>query len=48
MAKLPELDLSQIPEMAEAAKRIQESRGWVSNLMKTMAHSPEGVKRHMP
>jgi 4-carboxymuconolactone decarboxylase len=47
MAKLPELDLSQIPEMAEAAKRIQESRGWVSNLMKTMAHSPEGVKRHM-
>jgi 4-carboxymuconolactone decarboxylase len=47
MAKLPELDLSTSPEMAEAAKRIKESRGWVSNLMKTMAHSPEGVKRHM-
>jgi 4-carboxymuconolactone decarboxylase len=47
MAKLPELDLSKNPDMAEAAKRITASRGYVSNLMKTLAHSPEGVKRHM-
>jgi 4-carboxymuconolactone decarboxylase len=47
MAKLPNIDLAQSPELAGAAKRIQESRGWVSNVMKTLAHSPKGVERHM-
>ena len=43
MAKLREVDLGTNPEIAEAFKRLEASRGWISNLMPSIAHAPEGL-----
>lgn len=45
MARLPDVDLAASPEIAATFARIAESRGWVSNLMKAVAHAPEGLHR---
>ena len=45
MAKLRDVDLSQAPETAAAFERVEESRGWISNLMRSIAHAPEGLNR---
>ena len=46
MAKLREVDLETNPEIAEAFKRLEASRGWISNLMRSIAHAPEGLQRY--
>jgi 4-carboxymuconolactone decarboxylase len=46
MAKLREVDLKTNPEIAEAFKRLEASRGWISNLMRSIAHAPEGLQRY--
>jgi len=46
MAKLPDVDLAKNPDVAEVFARVEKSRGWVSNLMRSMAHSPEGLKQY--
>jgi alkylhydroperoxidase family enzyme len=43
MTGLPELDLDTAPDTKATFERIARSRGWVSNLMKAMAHAPEGL-----
>ena len=45
MAKLRDVDLEKSPETAASFKRLQESRGWISNLMRSIAHAPEGLNR---
>ena len=47
VAKLPVYDFSNDPEMAAIAAQIEKSRGYVSNVLRTLAHSPQGVKQHM-
>ena len=46
MAKLREVDLKANPEIAEAFNRLEASRGWISNLMRSIAHAPEGLQRY--
>jgi alkylhydroperoxidase family enzyme len=45
MARLPDMDLGKNPDIAESFARVQASRGWVSNLMKSLAHAPDGLQR---
>lgn len=45
MAKLRDVDLETSPDTAASFKRLQESRGWISNLMRSIAHAPEGLNR---
>jgi 4-carboxymuconolactone decarboxylase len=45
VAKLLDVDPENSPETAAAFKRLQESRGWVSNLMRSIAHAPDGLNR---
>jgi 4-carboxymuconolactone decarboxylase len=46
MAKLREVDLEKTPETAETFRRVEASRGWISNLMRSIAHAPEGLQRY--
>ena len=46
MARLPDVDLTASPETAKVFERVAASRGWVSNLMKSVAHAPEGLERY--
>jgi 4-carboxymuconolactone decarboxylase len=46
MARLPDVDLTVATEVADVFKRVTESRGWVSNLMRALAHAPEGLQRY--
>lgn len=46
MAKLPQLDPASSPGVAAAFKHIEASRGYVSNLMRCLLHSPEAAKAH--
>ena len=45
MARLPDVDLAVASDIAEVFKRVTASRGWVSNLMRSLAHAPEGLQR---
>ena len=46
MAWLPEPDPKQAPEITETFARVQKSRGWVSNLMRSLAHAPDGLHQY--
>jgi 4-carboxymuconolactone decarboxylase len=46
MARLPDVDLAASPDVANAFERVAASRGWVSNLMRAMAHAPEGLRQY--
>ena len=46
MARLPDVDLAVASDIAEVFKRVTASRGWVSNLMRSLAHAPEGLQRY--
>lgn len=46
MAKLPEVDLQTSPEVKESFERVKASRGWVSNLMRSLAHAPDALQRY--
>ena len=46
MARLPKVDLDASPEIRQVFERVTASRGWVSNLMRSIAHAPEGLKRY--
>jgi alkylhydroperoxidase family enzyme len=46
MARLPDVDPSTDPDTADAFRRTEASRGFVSNLMRIMAHSPSGQRAH--
>ncbi len=43
MAHLPDVDLTQHPDIAATFDKVQQSRGWVSNLMRSLAHAPDGL-----
>jgi 4-carboxymuconolactone decarboxylase len=45
VAKLRDVDLAKSPEIAASFERLQQSRGWISNLMRSIAHAPEGLNR---
>ena len=45
MAKLPYLDPQANPEAAALFKELAGSRGSVSNVLRSMLHSPEGLRR---
>jgi 4-carboxymuconolactone decarboxylase len=47
MAKFPQFDFNSSPEAAAVAARIEKSRGYVSNVMRTLGHSMKGVTQHM-
>jgi 4-carboxymuconolactone decarboxylase len=47
MAKLPPVDPTSSPEVAATFKQIEASRGYVSNLMRCLIHSPEGTQAHV-
>jgi 4-carboxymuconolactone decarboxylase len=46
MAKLEAVDLNNNPEARDTFSKITSSRGWVSNLMRALAHAPEGLKQY--
>jgi len=46
MTKLPEIDLTSSPEATDVFERVAASRGWVSNLMRSMAHSPDALRHY--
>jgi 4-carboxymuconolactone decarboxylase len=46
MSRLSEVDPNTSPDIAEAFRHTTASRGFVSNLMRLMAHSPETLKAH--
>jgi alkylhydroperoxidase family enzyme len=46
MAKLEAVDLKANPDLAEVFAKVQASRGWVSNLMRTVAHTPDGLLQY--
>lgn len=46
MAKLTPTDLSARPDLANAVHKLRESRGWVSNLMLTLTHSPGALQHY--
>ncbi|MFI4981510.1 MAG: carboxymuconolactone decarboxylase family protein [Nevskiales bacterium] len=46
MAKLPDIDLDAAPETRAAFAKVAASRGWVSNLMRAMAHAPEALQHY--
>lgn len=46
MAKLGPVDTAAHPEIAQSFDKVQESRGWISNLMKAMAHAPDALQHY--
>jgi len=45
MVRLPPVDEHSNPELAAVFAEIAGSRGWVSNVMRALAHAPEGLRR---
>lgn len=45
MARLPPVDQNPDPALAAVFAEIAGSRGWVSNVMRALAHAPEGLRR---
>jgi 4-carboxymuconolactone decarboxylase len=45
MAPLPPVDQNSDPKLAAVFAEIAGSRGWVSNVMRALAHAPEGLRR---
>jgi 4-carboxymuconolactone decarboxylase len=45
MPRLPDVDERADPELAAVFAEIAGSRGWVSNVMRALAHAPEGLRR---
>jgi alkylhydroperoxidase family enzyme len=46
MAKLEAVVLEANPQLAEVFSKVEASRGWVSNLMRTVAHTPQGLQHY--
>jgi 4-carboxymuconolactone decarboxylase len=46
MSRLSEVDPNSSPDIAEAFRHTTASRGFVSNLMRMLAHSAEALKAH--
>jgi 4-carboxymuconolactone decarboxylase len=46
MSRLPDIDPATSPDTAAAFERVAASRGWVSNLMRSLAHAPEGLRQY--
>lgn len=46
LAKLEAVDLDQHPHVAEVFRKVQESRGWVSNLMRSLSHAPGALRQY--
>ena len=46
MARLPDADRNASPETADAFSKTEASRGFVSNLLRTMLHSPKSQRAH--
>jgi hypothetical protein len=46
MASLPPVDPESSPALEAAFKHIEASRGYVSNLMRCLMHSPEATQAH--
>lgn len=44
MSRLPPLDDTTSPELRAAYQRIIETRGYVSNILKSFSHAPEGLR----
>jgi 4-carboxymuconolactone decarboxylase len=45
MARLLPVDENADPQLAAVFTEIAGSRGWVSNVMRALAHAPEGLRR---
>jgi 4-carboxymuconolactone decarboxylase len=45
MSRLPPVNERSNPELASVFAEIAGSRGWVSNVMRALAHAPEGLRR---
>jgi 4-carboxymuconolactone decarboxylase len=45
MPRLRPVDERSDPELAQVFAEIAGSRGWVSNVMRALAHAPEGLRR---
>ncbi len=45
MARLPPVDERSDAELTQVFEEIAGSRGWVSNVMRALAHAPEGLRR---
>lgn len=44
-SRMPDATPETAPETAEVFKRVATSRGWVSNLLKSLGHAPEALAR---
>jgi 4-carboxymuconolactone decarboxylase len=44
-SRMPDPTPETAPETAEVFKRVAASRGWVSNLLKSLGHAPEALAR---
>jgi 4-carboxymuconolactone decarboxylase len=45
MTRLPPVDEDADPQLATVFAELAGSRGWVSNVMRALAHAPEGLRR---
>lgn len=45
MSRLPAVDPDAVPEVASVFREIAGARGSVSNVLKSLAHSPDGLRR---
>jgi alkylhydroperoxidase family enzyme len=45
MPRLPSVDANADPETAKVFSELKGSRGWVSNVLRSVAHAPEGLRR---
>jgi hypothetical protein len=45
MARLPDVDPTQNPEFAAVIKELEQSRGLVSNALRSIGHAPEALRR---
>lgn len=43
MSRLPPADVNASPELAAVYRRITETRGYVSGILESMSHSPDGL-----
>lgn len=44
MARLEDVDVAASPDLAKVFADVEASRGWVSNLLRTLGHAPEGLQ----
>ncbi len=45
MSRLPQADISSSPALAQSFREIEKTRGFVSNVLRSFAHAPEGLAR---